>query len=95
MAKTSEAAAALEAIFVRLAPLDRKQKPLNSAAWAEVINKFHQEALVVRQTFKLGLLGRAITAYKLQQALLARSYPPEAIRPVIFSMILNAFVGKA
>lgn len=95
MAKTSDAAAALEIVFVRLAPLDRKRKPLSTEAWAKVIEQFHLEAIGVRQTFRLGLIGRAITAFKLQRALLARGYPVEAIRPVIFSLILNAFVGKA
>ncbi len=57
------------------------------------LEKFNAQARDVRTQYHLGLLGRAIVAYRLQPRLLAVGYSPDVVRQILFSMVLHAFVG--
>ncbi len=43
--------------------------------------------------YRLGPVGRAVVAYRLQPRLLAMGYAPDVVRQILFSMVLHAFVG--
>jgi len=93
LGKIAEAAAALEQAFQRQAPLDKKKRP-READWVAALERFHRDALRIREQYRLGLLARAGVAYRLQQRLIAAGYPVEAVRQVVFSLVLKAFIGK-
>lgn len=92
VSRYSEAAVVLEEAFVRSIPAGKK-KPPSKADWALALEKFNDEARSIRARYKLGVIGRALVAYRLQRRLMANGYPPEVVRQLLFSMILNAFVG--
>lgn len=92
MSRYSEATLALEEAFVRSVPVGKK-KPPSQAEWALALEKFNAEARSIRARYKLGVIGRALVAYRLQRRLMASGYAPDVVRQLLFSMILNAFVG--
>ncbi len=92
MGKVIEAADALEQAFLRSTPENRK-KQLSEAEWTRSLKKFYEEARQIRQRFSLGFIARARAAYRLQQRLIAAGYPADAVRKVVFSLILTSFTG--
>lgn len=92
MSKAAEAAVALEQAFLRSAPAN-KQKRLSEAEWAHSLKKFHVEAKEIRQRFSLGFIARARVAYLLQQRLIAAGFHADAVRKLVFSLVLNSFTG--
>lgn len=74
-------------------PKPKKNKSPSKAEWALALEKFNSQARAIRTQFRLGLLGRAIVAYRLQPRLLAVGYSPDVVRQILFSMVLHAFVG--
>lgn len=94
MGKSADAAQALTDAFFRCAPVARK-KPATEAEWAAALQKFHNEANTIRKKFSLGLLGRALAAYRFQKQLLAAGIEPKVARQVVFALVLNAFAPSA
>lgn len=92
MGKYSQAASALEEAFVQSFPAAGKKKP-TKADWAVALDRFNGAARAIRVRHKLGILGRAACAYQFQRSLLAKGHPPEVVRQILFSMVINAFVG--
>jgi hypothetical protein len=92
VSRYSEATVVLEEAFTRSIPTGKK-KPPSKADWALALEKFNGEARLIRARYKLGVIGRSLVAYRLQRRLMANGYPPEVVRQLLFSMILNAFVG--
>jgi len=90
--KYAQVALALEEAFVQSFPASGKKKP-TKADWAVALNKFNSSAHAIRMRYKLGVLGRAASAYQFQRILLAKGHPPEVVRQILFSMVINAFVG--
>lgn len=74
-------------------PKPKKNKAPSKADWAQGLETFNTQARAVRTQFRLGLIGRAVVAYRLQPRLLAAGYAPEIVRQILFSMVLHAFVG--
>ena len=93
LSKAAEAAAALEQAFQRAAPTNKKKR-LSKEEWAHALSKFQAEAGVIRQRYGLGFIARARAAYLLQQRLMAAGFQADAVRKVIFSLVLNSFTGK-
>ena len=93
MSKAAEAAVALEEAFLRSAPANRKQR-LSEEEWARSLKKFHVDASKIRRRFSLGFLARARAAYLLQQRLLTAGFQADAVRKVVFSLILSSFTGE-
>ncbi len=93
MSRYTEATLALEDAFNRAIPKVKKNKLPSQAEWAQALEKFHGAARDVRERFHLGVIGRAVVAYRLQPRLLASGYSPQVVRQLLFSMVLNAFVG--
>ena len=93
MSRYSEATQALESAFLSVIPKPKKNKPPSKAEWALALEKFNAQAREVRTQYRLGLLGRAVVAYRLQPRLLAVGYGPDVVRQILFSMVLHAFVG--
>lgn len=93
MSKVSEAAVALEQAFLRAAPANKKNRP-SETEWAHSLKNFHVEASEIRRRFSLGFIARARAAYLLQQRLIAYGFPADAVRKVVFSLVLNSFTGE-
>lgn len=93
MSRYSNATQALEAAFMAVVPKPKKNKPPGKAEWAQALEQFNTKAREVRARHHLGLLGRAIVAYRLQPRLIAAGYAPDVVRQILFSMVLHAFVG--
>lgn len=93
MSKATEAAVALEQAFIRSAPANKKNR-LSEADWTLALKKFYAEASEIRLRYSLGFLARARAAYLLQQRLIAIGFPADAVRKVVFSLVLNSFTGK-
>lgn len=92
LSKTSEAAIALEEAFLRAMPANKKKRQ-NEAEWALSLKKFHAEASEIRRRYSLGFIARARSAYLLQQKLIAAGFQADAVRKVVFSLVLNSFTG--
>lgn len=92
MGRYSEATSALEEAFIRSIPAGKKKLP-TKADWSVALEKFNGEARSIRFRFHLGVIGRALVAYRLQRRLIANGHPPDVVRQLLFSMILNAFIG--
>jgi hypothetical protein len=88
----SEATIKLEEAFSRAIPAAKKKKQ-TKADWTNALGQFNAEARAVRTHYKLGIIGRAMVAYRLQRRLIASGYPPDVVRQLLFSMLLNAFIG--
>ena len=93
MSRYSEATQALESAFMAVIPKPKKNKAPSKTEWALALEKFNAQAREVRTKYRLGLLGRAMVAYRLQPRLLAAGYGPDVVRQILFSMVLHAFVG--
>ena len=74
-------------------PKPKKNKAPSKAEWALALESFNKQAREVRTRYRLGLLGRAVVAYRMQPRLLAAGYSPDVVRQILFSMVLHAFVG--
>lgn len=85
-------ARALEGAFLKSLPKSRKGLP-SKEDWTGAMVGFNREARSLRDTYRLGYIGRAIVAYRFQRRMLEQGHPPEMVRHLIFSMVLNAFVG--
>lgn len=94
VSRYSEAAQALENAFLAVVPKPKKNKAPAKAEWALALEKFNTQARSIRTQYRLGFLGRAIVAYRLQPSLLAAGYAPDVVRQILFSMVLHAFVGE-
>lgn len=92
MGRYSDAAVELEAAFTACKPKARKLAG-QQLEWEKSLNRFNQDARAIRARYRLGPLGRAIVAFRLQKLLIANGHPPEVVRQLVFSMILNAFVS--
>ncbi|MES2584929.1 MAG: hypothetical protein V4627_19550 [Pseudomonadota bacterium] len=93
MSRYSDATQTLESAFLAVVPKPKKNKPPSKAEWAQALEQFNTQARAVRTQYRLGLLGRAIVAYRLQPRLIAAGYSPDVVRQILFSMVLHAFVG--
>lgn len=93
MSRYSDATKALESTFLAVIPKTKKNKAPSKAEWALALEKFNIQAREVRDQYRLGLLGRAVVAYRLQPRLIAVGYTPDVVRQILFSMVLHAFVG--
>lgn len=93
MSRYSEAIQALESAFLAVIPKPKKNKPPSKAEWALALEKFNAQARDIRIQYRLGLIGRAVVAYRLQPRLLATGCAPDVVRQILFSMVLHAFVG--
>ncbi len=93
MKRYSEATQALESAFMAVVPKSKKNKAPGKAEWALAMEQFNGRAREVRDRYSLGLLGRAVVAYRLQPRLIAAGYAPDVVRQILFSMVLHAFVG--
>lgn len=92
LSKVVEAAVALEQAFLRSAPTNKKKR-LSEAEWTLSLKKFYAEASQIRQRLSLGFFARARAAYLLQQRLIDAGFQADAVRKVVFSLILNSFTG--
>jgi hypothetical protein len=93
LSKVTEAAVALEEAFLRSAPSNRKKRS-SEEEWTRSLHKFFVEAADIRRRFSLGLIGRARTAYLLQQKLIVAGFPADVVRKLVFSLILNSFTAN-
>ncbi len=93
VSRYSEATQALESAFMAVIPKPKKNKAPSKTEWALALEQFNTQARNVRTQYHLGLLGRAVVAYRLQPRLLAAGYTPDVVRQILFSMVLHAFVG--
>ncbi len=84
---------ALENAFLAAVPKPKKNKTPNQEDWVQALEKFNENARKVRVQYRLGLIGRAVVAYRLQPRLLAAGCSPDVVRQILFSMVLHAFVG--
>lgn len=87
-----DCAAALEQAFQRCFPTSKKGPP-SQAQWAQALVGFNREARQLRSTYRLGVLGRARVALRFQRRMIAQGHPPDMVRQLVFSMVINAFVG--
>lgn len=93
LSKVAAATVELEEAFQKVLPHNPKKMP-READWAAAIKQFHGAAREIRQRHRLGPLARARVAYRLQHRLIAAGYPADAVRQLVFSLVLNVFVGK-
>ncbi len=93
MTRYAEATRALESAFMEVIPKPKKNKPPSKSEWEQALEKFNIRARELRSQYRLGLLGRAVVAYRMQSSLLDAGYTPDVVRPILFSMVLHAFVG--
>lgn len=93
LGKSSDASSALAEAFFKAMPATQKKK-VSEAQWAASLQKFHQEAKQISLRFSLGPLSRALAAYHFQKRLLQAGFDADVVRKVVFSLVLNSFVGK-
>lgn len=93
MGRYANATQALESAFLAVIPKSRNNKAPSKAEWARALESFNAMAREIRVQYRLGLIGRAIVAYRLQPRLLAAGCSPDVVRQILFSMVLHAFVG--
>lgn len=70
------------------------KKRVSEAQWSASLEKFHTEAKQISLRFSLGPLSRALAAYHFQKRLLQAGFDADVVRKVVFSLVLNSFVGK-
>lgn len=58
------------------------------------LERLHGEVRKLRETHHLGIITSARMLLELQRRLLAAGYPPELVRKLIYTMILQLFSGK-
>lgn len=90
MSKAAQVAAELEAAFFRCAPQARKKRT-SEAEWTGALAKFQAQAREIRRRHALGVIGRARAAFLLQPRLIAAGIPPDVVRKLVFSLVLNSF----
>jgi hypothetical protein len=85
----------LLSLFKAVVPLGgRKQKdPPTPKAIADGLDRFYTEARAMRKRLRLGVIGRARVAFRLQQHLLSEGYPQDLVRQVLFALLVSAFAG--
>ena len=93
VSRYTDATDKLESAFVGVLPSGKRRKPPTQAEWTTALERFNAEARLIRNQFHLGMIGRAVVAYRLQQRLMASGYPADVVRQLLFSMVLSAFVG--
>jgi hypothetical protein len=93
MSKAEQAADEWAAAFFRAVPADRKKR-VKEGEWAAALERFHRDARTIRQRLSLGVLARARSALLLQRRLIAGGFPPDIVRKLVFTLLLNAFAGK-
>lgn len=91
MSKVADAAGALEEAFFRSVPAGKKKLSAND--WVAALGRFQQRAKEIRERHRLGVIGRARVAYRLQQRLIAAGFPADVVRKVVFALVLNSFSG--
>ena len=84
---------ALEQAFLRAVPPSRNKR-MSEEAWQKSLKQFHGEAREIRRRFSLGFFSRAKAAYLLQQRLMAAGIQTDAVRKVVFSLVLSSFSGE-
>lgn len=89
---TDEAAVALNEAFARSMPPTHKKR-MSESEWETSLHKFYKAAAELRARFRLGVWGRAVVIYKFQKILLAAGFPPDIVRKVVFSLLLNGFAA--
>ncbi len=94
MGKASNASEALAEAFFKAMPATQKKK-VSEAQWAAALQKFQLEAKQISVRLSLGPLTRALAAYYFQKRLLQAGLDADVVRKVVFSLVLNAFVGKS
>lgn len=93
MSKSTQATQALEEAFLRIVPTQKKKR-LSEIEWISALRVFNDEAKGIRRRFSLGIFARARTAYLLQQHLIADGIPPDVVRKLVFSLVVNSFIGR-
>ncbi|MEW5862131.1 MAG: hypothetical protein AB1773_00850 [Pseudomonadota bacterium] len=94
MSRIERAAQELAGAFENLfrARAGRQPNRQRAAALAEErIEEFLRAARVARREYRLGLIGRARVAHRLQQVLLQKGYPAPMVRQVLFAMLVDSF----
>lgn len=94
LSKVAKATDALAEAFLGAAPGRAKGRKVGQDDWVKCLELFQKKAKQIRDEYSLGLLARARVAFRLQQRLLAAGFPPEAVRKVVFSLVLNSFAGN-
>jgi len=90
MSKSSVAAQDLTEAFFSCLPKGKKQQ-YSEAQWGATLQQFYKEAGKIRARYRLGVLGRALTAYHFQKRLFEAGIDSDVVRKVVFSLLLNAF----
>lgn len=93
LSRYSQATQALESAFLAVIPKPKNNRVPTKTEWELALERFNTQAREVRLKYRLGLLGRAVVAYRLQPRLIAAGCTPDVARQILFSMVLHAFVG--
>ena len=93
MAKAAQVAIELEEAFFRSVPVG-KSKRMSEAEWASSLVRFHAAAKEIRKRHALGVIGRARSAFLLQQRLMTAGFPADVVRKLVFTLVLNSFSGR-
>jgi len=93
--RIERATSELEEAFCGLFRAGTQGRRGRTAALAEErIEGFLRAAKKVRREHRLGLIGRARVAHRLQQTLIRKGYPAPLVRQVLFAMLVDSFSGK-
>lgn len=92
MGKASNASEALAEAFFKAVPANQKKK-ISEAQWSVALQKFQLEAKQISVRMSLGPLTRAMAAYHFQKRLIRAGFDTDVVRKVVFSLVLNSFVG--
>ena len=92
----------LSAAFTRAVPLHpqsakgrkRVSEKEIASATESGLKHFYAMARIERERHRLGIIGKARVAFRLQQDLLAKGYAPALVKQVLFAMLVSAFVGE-
>ena len=95
MTAVQESSDELFSLFKAVVPLGGRKRndPPTAKAIADGLDRFYGEARALRQRLRLGVIGRARVAFRLQQRLLAEGYTQELVRQVLFALLVSAFAG--
>ncbi|MDW8469430.1 MAG: hypothetical protein RML56_12805 [Burkholderiales bacterium] len=97
MERIERAAAQLTGAFERLLRTHGAQtaaRGRTEVVAQERIEEFLRAARLARREYRLGLIGRARVAHRLQQTLLGKGYPAQLVRQVLFAMLVDSFTRK-
>jgi hypothetical protein len=70
----------------------KKNRPLSEDETSVELENMFLHVARVRSALKLGILGRAHLAYKVQGKLAALGYPPEMVSKVVSALVIRALV---